>query len=840
MPDLIITLTRLALTIAMFVMVGSVGAQTRIDLIAGWNLMGNSSAVPIDVAATLGDASKINSVWTWNKTASKWAFYAPSMTATDLATYAEGKGYDVLTIIPSKEGFWVNASTPSSLPLATSSIAKLAESDLQVGWNLVSSADFRTPSQLNQILSSSLNGAGKVIASTWAWDKKNGKWKFYAPSLEAQGGSTLDDYVGSKGYLPFTSASTFSATDGYWVNIGTVTPSTTKRKAGLYYNYAKIGYYSDQQSSNQDDVFMHNMIDRFKEDGYTGVLFEITIGVSTIGNLQHDLKYDRMLTLIDYAKSIGLGTGIMPNWNFDGGNADYMGNLLYDFKSRPIEFSTNNFFSAIQQYFIENASVFEAHKLDLLFLANNATDFYTQEHYESWRSIVAVVRNNFNGTITCNERSVDKDHTYAAMDSETIWGLLDAISISENTYVSGTPIYIIEDIVSGYYHSQLNYLSFMSEVIGVARRFNLPIMLQSTIMNLDNALDGGWDPTKQQAMQAPLPTNPTLQATAFKAFFHAVSNNLYPYVTSITVGNYEPWTYTVFGPQPPQNIDAGDWALWKTFGYFDMSHFPAEAENVVRQYMSNPSDFRATDVTKAGPANDIIYVKNGSNKIYLNGGYDEVYGGIGNDQIVISPKISGSTISISFSEWIGSSGTDSVTVRFNGAAVGTINITSDSALVSANPGGYWSRLQTLTIPIFDSTALPSISVTCSCIHGFVQVANLNYGKAIDPKSATHTMPVMFTGDTKQPQPQWVYSGDIMTFNLTAQTPQPSTFGSFTYIDGGDGSDTIEFDPPQNQIYFKISKSSDLTVVTDPKGIYPEVRMKNVEWIKFADGTVAVQ
>ncbi len=49
MQNLIITLTRLALTIAMFVMVGSVGAQTRIDFVAGWNLMGNSSVVPIDV-----------------------------------------------------------------------------------------------------------------------------------------------------------------------------------------------------------------------------------------------------------------------------------------------------------------------------------------------------------------------------------------------------------------------------------------------------------------------------------------------------------------------------------------------------------------------------------------------------------------------------------------------------------------------------------------------------------------------------------------------------------------------------------------------------------------------
>ena len=611
----------------------------------------------------------------------------------------------------------------------------------------------------------------------------------------------------------------------------------TIRKSGIFLNYAKIGYYSDQQTVNQDDAFMHGMIDRFKQDGYTGVLFEITVGVSTAGLLQHDLKYDRLLELIDYTKSVGLAAGIMPNWNLNGGNADYLGEW---WQSPSPDFKMSNFFNAVNEFYAEYGVKYEKHHLDILYLARGSPVFFTQEYISNWKEIIGKIRQIYNGALTYQIRGVNKDKATSDVDVISVWNYLDAISIEAKPFVSATPIYNIEEVVSGYYYSKLNSSSFMSEVIDAGSKYRLPILLTTVVFSLDNALDGGWDPTKQQAMQTPLPNNPTLQATAFKAFFHAVSNNLYPYATSITVGGYEPWTYIDFGTQPSQNVDPGDWALWKAFGYFDMSRFPIEAESVITQYMSNPSGYRATNVTKAGPANDVIYVKNGSNKIYLNGGYDEVYGGIGNDQIVISPKISGATLSISFSEWIGSSGSDSVTVGFNGAAMGTINITSDSALVSANPGGYWSSLLTLTIPIFDSTALPSISITCSCIHGFVQVADLTYGKAIDPKSAMHTMPVMLTGDTKQPQPQWVYSGDIMTFNLSAQAPQPSTLGSFTYIDGGDGSDTIEFDPPQNQIYFKIAKSSDLTVVTDPKGIYPEVRMKNVEWIRFSDGTVAVQ
>ena len=351
MPNLIITLTRLALKFAVFVMVGGAGAQTRIDLIAGWNLMGNSSAVPIDVAATLGDASKINSVWTWNKTASKWAFYAPSMTSTDLATYAEGKGYDVLTIIPSKGGFWVNASTPSSLPLATSSIAKLAESDLQVGWNLVSSADFRTPSQLNQILSSNMNAAGKAVVSTWAWDATSAKWRFYAPSLESQGGTVLADHIDSKGYLPFRLANTLAATDGYWVNVAAITPVIKTRKAGLFYNYALVGYWSDQQASNLDANYVHKVIDTIKDDGYSGVKFEITIGIASDGTLIKSITFDQLLIIIDYAHSIGLGTSIIINWNLDGGNASYLGTSLKYGTADPPNFDLNNYFNSVSEYF---------------------------------------------------------------------------------------------------------------------------------------------------------------------------------------------------------------------------------------------------------------------------------------------------------------------------------------------------------------------------------------------------------------------------------------------------------------------------------------------------------
>jgi hypothetical protein len=211
-------LAKLALLLAALTLSGGAYAQVALNLTTGWNLLGNSSAAPVDVAATFGDPAKITTVWTWNKTGTKWAFYAPSMAPSVLAAYAQGKGYDVLTSIAPKEGFWVNALTAAALTGPTAAGVTLVESDLQRGWNLMGSADNKTPSQLNQALGSSLNAAGKAIVTAWAWDAPNTAWKFFSPSLEAQGGTALADYITRKGYLPFSTA--LSASEGFWLNIG--------------------------------------------------------------------------------------------------------------------------------------------------------------------------------------------------------------------------------------------------------------------------------------------------------------------------------------------------------------------------------------------------------------------------------------------------------------------------------------------------------------------------------------------------------------------------------------------------------------------------------------------
>ena len=200
-------------------------AQVPLNLINGWNLLGNSSALPIDVATLFGDPVKFTTVWKWNRSASRWAFYAPSMTPSALTSYAQSKGYDVLVSIDAKEGFWVNASTSVALNGPTASRMTLVESDLQQAWNLAASDDNKTPSALNLTLGSSLNAAGKAIVTAWAWDASAANWRFYAPALEAQGGTVLSNYIVSKNYLPFTSA--IAASEGFWLNIGVASVTTS-------------------------------------------------------------------------------------------------------------------------------------------------------------------------------------------------------------------------------------------------------------------------------------------------------------------------------------------------------------------------------------------------------------------------------------------------------------------------------------------------------------------------------------------------------------------------------------------------------------------------------------
>jgi len=178
--------------------------------VKGWNLVGNSVAAPLDVKASFGPlaTSTITSVWKWNASTSRWAFYAPSLdTAGSLASYCANKGYDVLTTVEQGEGFWVNADAATTLGTQSGSGFVLTAANLTQGWNLAATGEDITPA--------AFGAAVGDVTTLWAWDNVSNAWYFYAPSLAASNG--LASYISNKGYQDFGS-NTLGNGRGFWVN----------------------------------------------------------------------------------------------------------------------------------------------------------------------------------------------------------------------------------------------------------------------------------------------------------------------------------------------------------------------------------------------------------------------------------------------------------------------------------------------------------------------------------------------------------------------------------------------------------------------------------------------
>jgi len=179
---------------------------------SGWNLLGNSRNQSFQVADKYSDVDWVTSVWKWDAARQQWLIYSPSMDAAALQSLATEKGYGVLGEIKPGEGYWVNAAAARPVVMASGNAFNLSASNLLPGWNLVTTEASATPSAF----SASLGGS---LTSLWAWGNASQTWYFYAPSLEAQGGSSLRDYVNSQRFIDFNAdGKTLGPWVGFWVN----------------------------------------------------------------------------------------------------------------------------------------------------------------------------------------------------------------------------------------------------------------------------------------------------------------------------------------------------------------------------------------------------------------------------------------------------------------------------------------------------------------------------------------------------------------------------------------------------------------------------------------------
>ena len=201
--------------------------SVALSLATGWNLVGNSFGRPLNVVDVFGDATQAMSLWKWIAATGKWAFYTPMLTDGG-ASIAAARGYDLLTVVDSGEGFWVNARQDFSarlpyayfVPSASFSDQNSAQNRLSAGWNLISVGDYKTPRDFNAEIGatpSAPNAASASFISLWAWDNASANWYFYSPSLDAADSLATD--TSSKRYLNFAEQHKLLGPGiGFWVN----------------------------------------------------------------------------------------------------------------------------------------------------------------------------------------------------------------------------------------------------------------------------------------------------------------------------------------------------------------------------------------------------------------------------------------------------------------------------------------------------------------------------------------------------------------------------------------------------------------------------------------------
>jgi hypothetical protein len=595
--------------------------------------------------------------------------------------------------------------------------------------------------------------------------------------------------------------------------------------ATLNTNFAKIGFYSDLQSRSFSAI-ARELIDKFAADGYGGVIFEITVGVNTDGTLQNKLTYDELFAWMDYADKKGLKTGVLPNWNFNSGNAEYI-----DSRSKPPEFSMTNMLNSMKTFINGFLPKLQDHGLDIFYLSQNNPDFFTSEYRNFWIDAIKGFRSIYSGALSNQVWSTGKFTNQSQIETGSIWDLLDGIGVWVRAYISNEPIYNIDEIVSGYFGSKLNGTSVVSELVSASSKFNKPVLALINAFSLPNALDGGFDPTAEQALQNPLPTNPELQKLVFESFFQLVENNLKDIVTSVAIGYADPWAYKDFSSyQPTSTTTLGDIAIWNSLKYLDLSLSPSPSAVLIKNYLQDPSNFRVSNTTIGSSGNDSINTYVGNNNVYLKGGFDTAIASGGNDNFFLSYLIKKS-FKFEYTLYV-TKPTDvlsTLSLDFGNGKTYEFKFSPTKPYTAAN--SYWDT-NSIEVNLPDDLKLDKLIFGLN-LGGWAKIENLRINNLpIDRSIGTHTRVESWS------EPDWVLNGDKYTFNLSTFIKK-NYEGKKTLIDGGAGLDKIYFENATSANDFKITVFADKINLTDRAGNYPPVEATKVERLVFNDKSIAI-
>lgn len=596
-------------------------------------------------------------------------------------------------------------------------------------------------------------------------------------------------------------------------------------------NYAKIGYYSDEFSIRLDSITL-DMINRCLATGYNGILFELTVPVATDGSLQHNLHYEHMFALARQLQSQGINTGVLLNWNFNGGNASYVGQEALN-QTRPAEFSMVKMLAAMDEFLRTMAPSAQASGLDLMVVGNYQPDFFASSYYKSWQTTLTAMRQTYTGKISVSVNSDDK-FSPSQWPLIGIWDLLDEPTLWARPYISDKPLSDSAEILSAYFLSKLDGSTFVQEVIDLAQYTGKPVDLIFNAMAVPNAFDLGWDPTVAQALQQPLPVRTDLQALAYASFLQVVSQNLAGFVNTISLGNYEPWAVDPRLGQPPgAGVDPGDWALWNAFQYFDLSLHPASLHETLAQYFKGAWAGLVPETTYGSQGNDTIYTLQPKQTVRLMGGVDQCFGGPGQENYVLSPRVTEKMLRLSGKFWL-SAAEDmnaDVDIVHNGQTVATMRASNSGVSFKADT---WTDVQTIEVRLSDASKTPEISLKFSGQRGIAEVTAMT----LNAKPLDIHKGIAGTGERPTwSHDNWLSAGQELLFDLAGLIEKPESGQSV--IDGGAGIDTLRFGTPRAQTSFSLIRQADAWVMSDASGQYDPVRCTNIERFVFSDVAIAL-
>jgi hypothetical protein len=587
--------------------------------------------------------------------------------------------------------------------------------------------------------------------------------------------------------------------------------------------YASVGFY-DQNFINAQGWSIATMkagIDKLQALGFTGIDFDVSVNFTDKGEIT-DPNYTTLIQLLDYCKDKNLDTAIHLQWIRGTDNAAYIGSYGNEISTLGNEV----FFNSLNSYFARFGKIFQAAGVDALFLGGLGGSIAGSDLYKYWKDLISTARQDFKGNLTYQAYSPMKGVPEGDVDSIAIWNLLDAISLSVKPYISDVPISNLEEILSGYFFSKLNYSSVLQQLEELFTTSDKPLYLQFNSFALDNSLDSGWDPTPLQLKAGKASANYELQAKAFQVFLDVATNHLgLDFDTTRSINIF----LANFGLGP----DTTDWQ------YFGMSNFPEPATSIISDILLGSKSKLALTSIMAGPSNDIIHIGPYTQSVKLNGGHDQVIGSKFNNTIFVDPIVTFAEISGKISAWFDSGVTKfSLKVTSSNKLLGTFDVLNSSNQTDSKAN--WSTDQTFKVSLPINTPPKDLELTLTSNNGtsFALLTDLKIywlGETAinfsDGKNIGN-----FNSQLSTQNPNWIFSGGGKYFELKASDFLNRNVGT-SKVNGDSGIDSVVL-PTAKQNY-NSTQIGNSFVIKEKNTYTPDLELRNVERIIFSDTNLAI-